>query len=184
VNHNYKLYFKYLYLNINHLFFKYKKNNNTNLNIYIYQNHFYYSIIHLKLSSIFYTTQLSDIFAYEVSLNNNINNKPFFNNILVYNFHNIKNQNRFFFFIIKNKNNFSKLNSIAELFLNANWLEREVAELHNIFFYNKKDLRNLMLPYGDSSNPMLKTVPSIGLHELFYDSVSDLIIQTPVTIQF
>jgi NADH-quinone oxidoreductase subunit C len=86
--------------------------------------------------------------------------------------------------IKKNNINWNSINSITELFLNANWLEREVAELHGIFFSNKKDLRNLMLPYGDTSAPMRKSFPSIGVKEVFYDSLTDLLIQNPVSIQF
>ena len=76
------------------------------------------------------------------------------------------------------------LNSISELFLNANWLEREVSELHNFFFSGKKDLRNLLLQYGDTSAPMQKSFPSVGTREIFYDSVTDSLIQTPVSLQF
>ena len=57
-------------------------------------------------------------------------------------------------------------------------------ELHGIFFSNKKDLRNLMLTYGDTSAPMRKSFPSIGIKEIFYDSTSDLLIHNPVSIQF
>lgn len=111
---------------------------------------------------------------------------------MVYNFHSILFQQRFFVFLLNSSqttvagNNVSKdfTPSITELFLNANWLEREVSELHGIFFSGKKDLRNLMLPYGDTSAPMKKSYPSIGTREIFYDSVSDLLVQSPVTIQF
>jgi hypothetical protein len=41
-----------------------------------------------------------------------------------------------------------------------------------------------MLVYGDFSTPLKKSFPSIGIKEIFYDSVSDLLIQTPVSIQF
>ena len=154
-----------------------------------------YLIIHIKLSSLFYSTQLVDMFAYDINLN--LNKKlNFFKNInnslIVYNFHSINFQQRFFIFAI-NKNNFNlkknsnqnkSLNSITELFLNANWLEREISELHGIFFLNKKDLRNLMLQYGDTSAPMQKSFPSIGNRELYYDSSTDLLIQSKVSIQF
>lgn len=141
------------------------------------------------------------MFAYDLSSNTNLNYKhetalykmPILNNcLIVYNFHTILTQQRFFVFVLntpkqnvnKNSLNWTSLNSIAELFLNANWLEREVAELHGIFFAGKKDLRNLMLQYGDTSAPMQKSYPTIGVREIFYDSVSDLLIQNPVTIQF
>ena len=155
-------------------------------------------MLHIKLSSLFYSTQLSEIFAYEIPLTNNITNNItnkislINNSIIVYNFHSILFQQRFFIFSISNsKQNIKKnsvtwnsINSITELFLNANWLEREVSELHGIFFAGKKDLRNLMLPYGDTSAPMRKSFPSIGIKEIFYDAVSDLLIQNPVSIQF
>lgn len=126
------------------------------------------------------------MFAYELPTNSNVTDLKN-NSILVYNFHSILNQQRFFFFLNNNSNK-KKRNvnnfSIAELFLNANWLEREVSELHSFFFSHKKDLRNLLLPYGDSTSPMLKSFPSIGTREIFYDATTDLLIQNPVSIQF
>jgi NADH:ubiquinone oxidoreductase subunit C len=197
MNLNYKLFFKYILFHTNQIFLKYLQRNDKNLNIYITENNLYYLALHIKLSSLFYSTQLCEIFAYEVPLNNNnISTKitlPLISSsVIVYNFHNILFQQRFFIFTISNiKQNIKKnsitwasLNSITELFLNANWLEREVAELNGIFFAGKKDLRNLMLSYGDTSAPMRKSFPSVGIKEVFYDSVSDLIIQNPVSIQF
>ena len=144
----------------------------------------------------FYSTQLIDIFSYELPINYNNKDykdlKKISNSILIYNFHSIISQQRFFFLINNNTSNFLKKKkiinntncSISEVFMNANWLEREVAELHSIKFINKKDLRNLLLPYGDSSSPMTKSFPSIGSREIFYDSTTDLLIQNPVSIQF
>ena len=199
MNLNYKLFFKYILLHTNQIFLKYLQRNDKNLNIYINENNLYFLSLHLKLSSLFYSTQLCDIFSYETPNSNNINkseknNKIALSNnsILVYNFHSILFQQRFFIFVIlnskqnikKNSLSWSSLKSITELFLNANWLEREISELHGIFFLGKKDLRNLMLPYGDTSSPMRKSFPSVGIKEIFYDSVTDLLIQTPVSLQF
>lgn len=197
MNLNYKLFFKYILFHTNQVFLKYLYRSDKNTNIYITENNFYYLTLHIKLSSLFYSTQLTEIFSYEIPFNKNINkndqNVSLVNNsILVYNFHSILFQQRFFLFVIsntkqnikKNNINWNSLNSITELFLNANWLEREVSELHGIFFSNKKDLRNLMLTYGDTSAPMRKSFPSIGIKEVFYDSTSDLLIQNPVSIQF
>lgn len=194
---NYKLFFKYILFHTNQVFFKYLYRSDKNTNVYITETNFYYLSLHIKLSSLFYSTQLIEIFSYELPFNKNILNKEnkislINNSLIVYNFHSIIFQQRFFIFVISNskqnikKNNTSwnSLNSITELFLNANWLEREVSELHGIFFSNKKDLRNLMLTYGDTSAPMRKSFPSIGIKEVFYDSVSDLLIQNPVSIQF
>ena len=196
MNLNYKLFLKYILFHTNNIFLKYINKNDKNTNIYITENHLYYLSLHLKLSSLFYSTQLVDIFSYELPLNNNIeknkNISLINNSLVVYNFHSILFQQRFFIFVILNqKKNIKKnviswnsLNSITELFLNANWLEREIAELHGIFFSGKKDLRNLMLTYGDTSSPMRKSFPSIGIKEIYYDATTDLLIQTPISLQF
>jgi hypothetical protein len=91
-------------------------------------------ILHLKLSSFFYSSQLIDVFAYELPTPKNIKSAdkkiPFQNSqILVYNFHSILNQKRFFIFYSNENNlkNIFKYNmstnntpSVAELFNNAN----------------------------------------------------------------
>jgi len=41
-----------------------------------------------------------------------------------------------------------------------------------------------MLTYGDTSAPMRKSFPSIGIKELFYDTTTDLLINSKVSIQF
>ena len=126
------------------------------------------------------------------------NNKPLINlnnmiqpSIIVYNFHSMFFHNRIFLFtqhnhqIIQKKiqNNYYTLNSISEIFPAGNWLERENSELHGINFLGKKDLRNLMLQYGDSSNPFNKSFPSIGKNELVYNPINDTINQIPITMQ-
>jgi NADH:ubiquinone oxidoreductase subunit C len=77
----------------------------------------------------------------------------------------------------------SDLKTLGEVFSTSIWLERELNEMHGLCFKGKKDLRNLMLQYGDSSAPFRKTYPSIGLTELFYDAVTDTLVQTPVSTQ-
>jgi len=196
MNLNYKLFLKYILFHTNNIFLKYINKNDKNTNIYITENNLYYLSLHLKLSSLFYSTQLVDIFSYELPFNNNFDKKKKMslinNSLIVYNFHSILFQQRFFVFVILNQKqninkkniNWNSLNSITELFLNANWLEREIAELHGIFFSGKKDLRNLMLTYGDTSAPMRKSFPSIGIKEVYYDTTTDLLIHNPISLQF
>ena len=113
------------------------------------------------------------------------------NTVIVYNFHSFHSQNRFFIFtqtaVGSTRSRFLKINdgsdSIAELFPAANWLEREISELHGLNFAGKKDLRNLMLQYGDTSAPFQKLFPSIGVKELFYDPLKDTLIQKNVSVQ-
>jgi NADH:ubiquinone oxidoreductase subunit C len=107
--------------------------------------------------------------------------------VVVYNFHSLMSQDRFFLFFqpgLSHKGHYmSQLASITELFSAANWLEREVSELSGISFSGKKDLRNLMLQYGDASAPFQKSFPTVGLKEMFYDPLKDTIIQNPVSLQ-
>jgi len=109
MNLNYKLFFKYILFHTNQIFLKYLHRNDKNLNIYITENNLYFLSMHIKLSSLFYSTQLCEIFAYELPSNNNINlNNPkrvdlTNNSIIVYNFHSILYQQRFFIFVTLNK---------------------------------------------------------------------------------
>ena len=107
------------------------------INLFISNNALLYLIIHVKFSSLFYSSQLADIFAYELPLigskstktnkkNLTINNlrtnvQP---SVVVYNFHSMFYHNRLFIFsqhnspIFNNKiqNNYYTLNSISEIF--------------------------------------------------------------------
>ena len=193
MNLNFKLFFKYILFNIEHFYLSHSLQGNKNISIIMSKTTFYYSCIHIRFSTIFYSSQLVDMFAYELPLsssqrvNNNLDLIPtgVSNSVVVYNFHNLMFQERFFFFcsdIFKNSTNFN-LNSVSELYPNSSWLEREVSELHGTIFNNKKDLRNLMLQYGDTSVPFRKSSPSIGVKEVFYDSINDVIVQYPVSLQ-
>ena len=164
-----------------------------------------YLSLHVKLSSSFYLSQLVDILAYEVLLPNksklklggSFNSNEYSNeyptinpstlktnhSLLVYNFHSLINQDRFFIFILNSSSNLKSLNSVSDLFFSANWLEREVSELHGVNFSYKKDVRNLMLQYGDSSVPFQKSFPTIGLVEIFYNPIKDTLVHNPTTLQ-
>ena len=158
----------------------------------------YYTSLHLRLSSLFYLFQLVDIFSYEVKLASKslslfipANNNRSTHSILVHNFHSPLTQSRLYFF----STNLSSAPgpgtlslsipsvTLSELFFSANWLEREVSEFHGITFLGKKDLRNLMLQYGDLSSPLQKSFPTVGLKEVYYNPVKDVIVQNPVTLQ-
>jgi NADH:ubiquinone oxidoreductase subunit C len=199
---NTKLYFKYILNNTVYSFINNSAQKSKNINILVGNDSFFYLCTHLKLSSLFYSSHLADIFSYELPVTNyysknNTNFKYNFqqnksqSSIVVYNFHSLHSQDRFFIFVnnnlfltkskIHNTNYF--IDSITELFPAANWLEREAAELSGINFSGKKDLRNLMLQYGDTSAPFQKSFPTIGLKELYYDPIKDTLIQNPVTIQ-
>jgi hypothetical protein len=128
MNLQFKLYFKYILFQTNQVFLRYKFKNDKNINVFLSQSNFYYLALHLKLSSLFYSTQLSDVFAYDLPVNSTDKNVAVNNSIIVYNFHLVNFQQRFFFFIVnnnfknlkKNSNKTLSIFSITELFSNAN----------------------------------------------------------------
>ena len=191
------MFFTYVFLGINNYSYidnKSQRIKNTNL---VLQNEaLIYLCLHVKLSTPLSQTQLCEIFAYEIptqvkktnflkrnkeSLKQNLASKS----IVVYNFHSLVSKNRFFLFANNNSEFFKSkytssdqtVESISELFFAANWLERECSELSGISFSGKKDLRNLMLQYGDSSKPFLKKNPTIGFSEFIYDVTKDTVVQ-------
>jgi len=206
MENSFKLFIKYILIYIPYSFVNFNAQKKNTLNIFINNNSLFYLILHLKFSTIFYSMQLSDILAYELPIinTNKVKSKnkkkiyPTTNfksivqpSIIVYNFHSLFYHNRLFLFSQHNQqvfnknlqNNYYTLNSIAELFPASNWLERENSELHGINFLGKKDLRNLMLQYGDSSTPFNKSFPSIGESELIYNPINDTINQITITLQ-
>ena len=126
-SHSLKLYFEYVLFNIPHLYIFYKLQF-TKTTILLLSNLFlYYTSFHLRFSSLFYSSQLVDMFAYELPVHFNGSSKGSkilrtSNSIVVYNFHNLLSHNRFFVFAFNNDLNDLnfQLNSISELYPNSN----------------------------------------------------------------
>ena len=70
----------------------------------------------------------------------------------------------------------NKISSIDKLYKNASWLERETSEMFGINYYNKKDIRKLLLDYSKVENPLLKDFPTEGFSEVFYDFFEDQVV--------
>jgi len=184
--------FTYLLSGLPHLFTSNHTKNQKSISVVIPQYNLYYIALHIKLSTIWYSTQLIDMFAYGVP--SQVPSSPSSENkygqtsdsVVVYNFHNLHNQERVFIFTWDGNTlsgQGSQLKSITNLFANSAWLERELAEMSGIAFDGKSDLRNLMLPYGDVTSPLKKSFPSPGFKEIFYDINNDMLIQAPNSLQ-
>jgi len=61
------------------------------------------------------------------------------------------------------------VNSIIDLYKNANWLEREIWDMHGIYFENHSDLRRILTDYGFHGFPLRKDFPLSGYFEVRYD---------------
>jgi len=191
-----QLLFKYLLQHKPYVLLRQNTQTTKNVSLLINYNTLLWVSLHLRLAQGFYKTQLVDIFGYETpnfsSRKQSGDFRPVKNNLtVVYNFHNLLNQTRYFIFATNVSTSATHthsahslmIDSVTELFSTSWWLEREVSELHGIVFSGKKDTRNLMLQYGDTSAPFKKANPSAGFREIFYDSTSDLIAYYQLSFQ-
>lgn len=179
-----KLYFKYLFWQARVLFMQGGSQLSRVFLIGMSSQRMNYTALHFKLSTPFYSTHLCDMWAYEVPARTKpadvrSRSSRSVDVIIVYNFHTLLTQTRLHVFTLQA----SSQRSLAELFPAANWLEREVRELHGTEFTHKKDVRNLLLQYGDTSAPFRKSYPAIGLRELYYDPAYDGVLQQDLTVQ-
>ena len=152
-------------------FCKKTASNHIYVHIYNFTNNFLQTlnswILHSKLSLIDIVgvdssqlTNYNSFFIYSDLPNAN-------NRLIIYNFINYFINNRLLLIFF---NNFlTKLHSLESIFLNANWLERELIEFFGATFYFKKDTRNLLLDYTFVGNPLLKSFPTEGYEELYFN---------------
>lgn len=148
----------------------------------------YYLVLHLRFSTSSRCIQLVEIFAYENATMSTLTSRQSISNTsttaVIYHFHNLFTQDRIFLILADLSSvNSTNLKTLGEVFSTSQWLERELNEMYGLCFRGKKDLRNLMLQYGDSSTPFRKIYPSIGLTELIYDTVTDSLVHVPTSTQ-
>ena len=130
---NFKLYIKSILGSSNFSFIDNKGQSLKNDSLLLDPKTFYLLALHFRFSSLFYTTQLVDIFSYELprSVGGSDHKKvnKGMSTVSVYNFHVIGSQNRFFIFSqgaldVLDKSSLlrptNSLSSITELFSAAN----------------------------------------------------------------
>ncbi|KAL1494407.1 hypothetical protein ABEB36_010010 [Hypothenemus hampei] len=72
------------------------------------------------------------------------------------------------------------IDSATEIYKSANWFEREVWDLHGVFFANHPDLRRIMTDYGFDGHPLRKDFPLTGYLECRYDDERKKVVLEPV----
>ena len=154
-------------------FFKYfflKKNI-----LYVLTNfHFYYNLIFfLKKSTFFQLKNLTDIIIVDFPY-------KFYRFLVSYFLLSLKFNFRLNVYLCVNELN--PLMTIKNLFLAANWLEREIWDFYGIFFLFNNDLRRIFSDYGFNGYPLRKDFPLYGYSEMFYDDSFSSIIYTDVKI--
>ena len=141
-------------------------------------------ILHLRLSSAFYTPQSLELFAYQTStIGSNIINSQFYLTQSGLGL-SLNTQSALKLPTTATAPERHSLESADKLFQNYWWMEREASEMHDLWFENKTDSRNLLMEYMAILKPMLRSFPSYGLYELFYDTLRGVIIHRKISLQF
>lgn len=167
---NKNIFFKFNYLNLRKSF---------DIFILIQNRYFYFFVNLLKFNSFFYNNLLLEITGFESikSINNKDNiNSRVINTVYIFYLNTLNIQ--LFCSVLLSPS--SQVQTIAPLYHNANWAEREFGEMFGIAFKGKKDSRKLLLDYSFVGFPLLKSFSLTGYFELYFNLNLFWIFYTPI----
>jgi NADH-quinone oxidoreductase subunit C len=73
--------------------------------------------------------------------------------------------------------------TVSDIWVSANWYEREAFDLYGILFDGHDDLRRILTDYGFIGHPFRKDFPISGYVEMRYDADQKRVVYQPVTIE-
>ena len=79
-------------------------------------------------------------------------------------------------------NEITSVPSSMEVFINANWWEREVWDLYGVYIDKHTDLRRILSDYGFEGPPMRKDFPLSGFVEFRFDESKKRIVGEPIEL--
>jgi len=74
------------------------------------------------------------------------------------------------------------LDSVVPLYASAGWAEREVWDMHGVFFTGHPDLRRILTDYGFDGHPLRKDFPLSGYVEARYDDGEKRVVLEPLEL--
>jgi len=72
--------------------------------------------------------------------------------------------------------------SATEVYLGADWYEREIYDLFGVMFTGHPDLRRILTDYGFDGHPLRKDFPMTGFVEVRYDELEKRVRYDPVRL--
>jgi len=178
------VFYKYTFPIYMYIFFKnipsqiyYNKSSSKNTLVSYIPNNYLYNIIKLFKNDLFLSTSyVSEATAFDYYKNINFlynnHNSGLVYNVNIYNY--LTNTRYLFLTNISQYDN--SVRSLDSIYLNLNWVEREIGEMFGIFYKFKLDSRKLLLDYSKQEYPLLKTYPCEGYNEVFYSLLDNQVI--------
>jgi len=77
----------------------------------------------------------------------------------------------------------TKVPSIINIYVSANWMEREVFDMYGIYFKNHPDLRRILTDYNFQGHPLRKDFPLTGFTEVRYNENQKKVVYEDVNLE-
>jgi len=74
------------------------------------------------------------------------------------------------------------VDTVRDVFPNADWYEREIWDMYGVPFAGQPDLRRLLTDYGFEGHPLRKDFPLTGHTQVRYDDEEKRVVYEPVSL--